>query len=163
MAERSRGENYPYRIPRLMDLNVGSKLLRGKEKLLVVGRCIEIEKPWALERFSEKDYAVVSVCLEETHVNQAGFKLAGVLARLPFREVAVLTTDGSMHCIQLHYMVEEIAKISGNKIVRRHYVATRDSVEEIPVEVVKISRYLSRVKEVYEQCLKGRSRSRSKV
>ncbi len=138
-----------YRLPRAIDLNAASRLLKGKEALLLLGRCVEIEKPWALKQLLEKkDYAILSICLEEHHVNHVGFKIAGIIARLGFREVAVLTTDGSMHCVQLHYMLEEIEKIMGKRFERKHYVALRDHVEEIPPEAVKASRYLSKVKQL---------------
>ncbi len=139
-----------YRVPRLIDLNAASKLIRGKDKLLVIGRCVEVEHPWALEEF--KDYAIVSVCLEEEHVNQVGFKLVGMISRCEFKEVAVLTVDGSMHCVQLHFMVEEAFKIAGLSIERKHYVIEKDEIKEVPVEAVKTARYLSKVAKLMERC-----------
>jgi len=140
-----------YRYPRLMDNNVASRLLREKRKLLIVGRCLEVEKPWAIERFSNEEYAKLTVCLEETHVNMAGFKLAGILARIPFEEVAVLTTDGSMHCIQLHFMVEEIFRLMNLHVRRRHFVVAGSEIVEIPAEAVKTARYLSKVAKLIER------------
>ncbi|HID42095.1 MAG TPA: 4Fe-4S ferredoxin [Pyrodictium sp.] len=134
-----------YKMPRLMDVNVASRLIRSRRNLLILGRCIEVEKPWALKRFPEEKYARLSVCLEEEHVNMAGFKLAGILARLDFEEVAVLTTDGSMHCVQLHFMVEEVFKLVRPQARQRHFVAENGRVVEVPVEAVKTARYLSRV------------------
>ena len=133
-----------YRIPKLIDINAKSKLIRGKEKLLVIGRCVEVEHPWALRNF-ESEYAIVSVCLEDEHVNHIGFKLAGMITRCNFREVAVLTVDGSMHCTQLHYMVEEIDKILGGKFKRKHIVIENGELIEIPPKIVKLSRYLSKL------------------
>jgi hypothetical protein len=140
-----------YRYPRLMDNNVASRLLRGKKKLLIIGRCLEVEKPWAIEKFSDEEYAKLTVCLEETHVNMAGFKLAGILARIPFEEVAVLTTDGSMHCIQLHFMVEEIFRLMKLPSKRRHFVVSGSEIVEIPHEAVKTARYLSKVAKLIEK------------
>lgn len=141
----------PYKLPRLIDINVSSKIIRSKRKLLVVGRCIEIEKPWALGRFNENEYAIVSVCLEEHHVNHVGFKLASMIARNDFEEVSVLTTDGSMHCIQLHYMVEEVFKFTKTSAKRRHFITVDREVVEVPPEVVKLSRFLHKVKRLMEQ------------
>jgi hypothetical protein len=140
-----------YRYPRLMDNNVASRLLRGKKKLLIIGRCLEVEKPWAIERFSDEEYAKLTVCLEETHVNMAGFKLAGILARVPFEEVAVLTTDGSMHCVQLHFMVEEIFKLMNLPARRRHFVVSGSEVVEVPAEAVRTARYLAKVAKLIEK------------
>ena len=136
-------------IPRLLDINVRSRIFRDKKKLLIVGKCIVDEHPEAVKDF--EDYAIVCSCPEAEHINMVGFKLLGVLARGEFDEVAVLTTDGSMHCIQLHYMLEEIEKIIGRRCRYRYFVYEDRKVVEIPKEVVKTSRYLTKVKKLYEK------------
>ena len=132
-------------LPRLLDTNAASRMIRGKRSLVVLGRCIEAEKPWVLDLFPRDRYAIVTACPEAEHINMLGFKLAGMLARLPIEELVVVTTDGSMHCIQLHYMAEEIERILGRKIRRKHYVVESKGLVEIPPEAVKTSRYLSKV------------------
>ncbi len=147
--------SYPYRVPKLIDINAKSKLIRGRESLLIIGRCVEVEHPKILEKFlSRGNYAVVSVCLEEEHVNHVGLKLAGVLARCDFKEVAVLTVDGSLHCVQLHHMVEEVFKVMGieGRVSRRHYVIEGGEVVEVSTKAVKVSRYLSRVDKLLRKC-----------
>jgi hypothetical protein len=149
-----------YRLPRLIDLNAASRLLRGRERLVLLGRCLELEKPWALERLREVlgDYAAATVCLEAEHVNMVGFKLAGVLARVDsIREVVVATTDGSMHCVQLHYMVEELEKIMPGRFRRRHFVALRrGELVEVPTEAVRLSRHLARLARLLGEARRGR-------
>ena len=138
-----------YRLPRLLDLNAASRLIRGRRVLIVAGRCLELEKPWALEKAlglagGEGEAAVVTVCLEAEHVNMVGFKLAGILARVGgIEEVWAVTTDGSMHCVQLHYMLEELEKTMPGRFRRRHLVATRGELVEVPPEAVKLSRRLA--------------------
>ena len=134
-----------YKLPRAIDLNAASRLLRTRPKLLIVGRCLEAEKPWVLERFPDNEYAKITVCLEAEHVNHVGFKIAGILARVPFEEVTVITTDGSMHCVQLHFMLEEIYKIMKPGAKRRHFVVRGDEIIEVPPEAVRTARYLSKV------------------
>ena len=138
-----------YRLPRLLDLNAASRLIRGRRVLVVAGRCLELEKPWALEKSVELaggpgEAAVETVCLEAEHVNMVGFKLAGILARVgSIEEVWAVTTDGSMHCVQLHYMLEELEKTMPGCFKRRHLVATRGELVEVPPEAVKLSRRLA--------------------
>jgi len=142
----------PYAFPELINVNAKSRLFRDRRKLLIIGRCVEVEHPDALKPFSN-GYAVLSACLEEEHVNKVGFKLAGVLARGDYEEVSVLTVDGSLHCVQLHYMVEEVFKVLGNPPVRRrHFVIEGGRVVEVPCEAVKASRYLSRVAKLLRRC-----------
>ena len=139
-----------YRIPRLLDTNARSRVFRDKDKLLIIGRCIEIEHPGILENYLE-EYGVLSVCPEAEHVNMVGFKLAGILARNRFRELTVLTVDGSLHCTQLHWMVEEVCKITGCEgIKRRHLVIYKGRVYEISLKTVKTSRYLYHVNRLIE-------------
>jgi len=138
-----------YRLPPLMELNAASRLLR-RPVLLVAGRCVELEKPWALREAvellgGEERVAVASVCPEAVHINMVGFKLAGVIARLRPETVAALTTDGSMHCIQLHYLLEELEKITQGGWRRRHLVASREGLVEVSPETVKASRFLARL------------------
>jgi hypothetical protein len=136
-----------YRVPRLIDVNAKSKLFRDKKKILIIGRCVEIEHPEILNEFIKtNEYGILSVCLEAEHVNMVGFKLAGILIRGNYEEVSVLTVDGSMHCTQLHWMVEEVFKIiNRNNIKRKHYVIYRGRLYEISLEAVKTSRYLYKV------------------
>ncbi len=135
-----------YRLPKLIDVNAKSKLIRNRESLLILSRCIELEHPEAIEGFKEK-CAILTVCPEEEHINHVGFKLAGILARGNYKEVIVLSVDGSMHCVQLHFMVEEIFKIMGldSKVKRRHLVLTKGAVIEVSKDCVKNARFLSRV------------------
>jgi len=138
-----------YKYPRLIDVNAKSKIFRNKEKLLIIGRCLEIEHPDIIEEFVKQGYGVLSVCIEAEHVNMVGFKLAGILARGDYKEVSVLTVDGSMHCTQLHWMIEEVFKILGrNNIIRRHFVIYKGKVFEVSPRSVKISRYLYKINKV---------------
>ncbi len=141
-----------YRIPRMIEVNAKSRAFRDKEKLLIIGRCVEMEHPRILKEFSSDEYGVLSVCLEAEHVNMVGFKLAGIIARGNYREVAVLTVDGSLHCTQLHWMVEEVFKIIGGEgINRRHYVIYRGKLYSISPTAVKTSRYLYKVEKLLER------------
>lgn len=136
-----------YRVPKLIDTNAKSVLIRDKSKLLIIGRCVEIEHPKALKDF--KDYAILSVCLEEEHMNNTGLKLAAILARGNYSEVSVLTVDGSPHCVQLHFMVEEVFKIMKlSNCRRRHFVIEKGKVIEVSLEAVRVARYLSKVQKL---------------
>ncbi|WP_440059753.1 4Fe-4S ferredoxin [Thermogladius sp. 4427co] len=140
-----------YSIPKLIDINARSRLIRDCRKLLIIGRCIEVEHYGILKNFIDMGYCPLSVCLEAEHVNMVGFKLAGILARGSYDEVAVLTVDGSLHCTQLHWMVEEVFKIMNlSKTVRKHYVVYEGEVKEISPQAVKTSRFLYKVENLIQ-------------
>ena len=126
-----------------MEMNVAHRVVREKRRVMVVSSCLLSEGKLEKIRGVFEGYALLSVCPEKHHVNQIGFKLFGMLARVPIEELSVLTTDGSMHCVQLHYLVEELAK--GFSFRRRHFVYEKGEIVEIDPEAIRVSRYLSRV------------------
>ena len=73
-----------------------------------------------------------------------GFKLSGMLARSRIDRLVVVTVDGSMHCIQLHYLAEEVEKM-GLIRHREHYVIEGRRLILIDPEAVRVSRFLSKV------------------
>ena len=135
-----------YTAPRLIDVNAKSRLVRNCRRLLILGRCVELEHPEVYKSFIERGYCPLSVCLEAEHVNMIGFKLAGILGRGEYEEVAVLTVDGSMHCTQLHWMVEEVFKVMRlDNSRRRHFVIHEGKLVEVSQASVKTSRFLAHV------------------
>ncbi len=112
---------------------------------MIVSRCLETEHPEILREFID-NYAILTACPEAEHINMIGFKLLSILARSSYEELAVLTVDGSMHCIQLHYLLEELEKILSDKMPkRRHLVFERGKIIEISPDLVKVSRYLTKI------------------
>jgi len=134
-------------IDYLMRTNVGDRSLREKGNLLLIGSCMEKRFPEIVKKYSEMDvgYAVLHVCLEETHVNQAGFKIATIIRYSGMKKVTVLTIDGSPHCVQLHYVVEDIKRHFTSEIETAHYVVEKGDVCEISASAVKRSRHLSKI------------------
>lgn len=135
-------------MPELMSVNVCSREIRSRRKILLYGSCVETEYPEIFNQFA-KGYVPLSICLEKEHMNMAGFKLLGIMRRCPPEEIRVLTVDGSPHCIQLHFMVEECLKIIGDyKGKIKHLVIENGKVNEIEGKVVKKARYLTKIKDL---------------
>ena len=135
-----------YKLPRLLDINAKSVVFRDSKKLAVISRCLELEKPWVLEKLRGEGYVAITACPEAEHINMIGFKLAGIIARCDFEEVAVVTVDGSMHCTQLHWVLEEIYKLMKPSTRRRHLVVYENS----------LLRSLKKLLSVQGFCLKSR-------
>jgi hypothetical protein len=138
-------------IQHLMRTNVGDQALRERGKLLLVGSCMDRHSD-ILKKFTEGEEGRVAlhVCLEETHVNQAGFKVASIIRYAGISEVIVLTIDGSPHCVQLHYIVEDIKQHFTPEIKTTHFVVEKGIVHEISPEAVKRSRHLSKIQKMLE-------------
>jgi hypothetical protein len=130
----------------LMRVNVGDKRLQAKPNLLLVGSCVD-RFPDIVKEVCEKNggHSVLHVCLEETHVNQAGFKIGSIVRYSGIKKVTVLTVDGSPHCVQLHYVVEDIRRHFAPDLQTAHYVIEKGNLIEISPDAVKKSRHLSKV------------------
>jgi len=124
----------------LLSTNAKGKNIRGK-KLLLYGKCIE-ENPEYLERFDR--YVKLSFCPEKEHINMAFYKLMAMFSVA--KELVVLTTDGSPHCVGLHHIAQEVLKYSARKIPVRHFVINNGKLIEVDEEDIKLSRYLSKIK-----------------
>ncbi len=138
-------------LQHLMRINVGDKRLRDKGKLLLVGSCMD-RFPEIVKEFSKRDggQAVLHVCLEETHVNQAGFKIGSIVKYSGISEITTLTVDGSPHCVQLHYVIDDVKRHFAPEIETKHFVVEKGKVHEISTNAVKRSRHLSKIQKMLE-------------
>ena len=136
----------------LMRINVGDKRIRGKGKLLLVGSCMD-RYPEIVKEYSQMEdgQAVLHVCLEETHVNQAGFKIGSIVKYSGVTKVTALTVDGSPHCVQLHFVIEDVKKHFAPEIETAHFVVEKGKVYEVSSEAVKKARHLSKVQKMLDK------------
>ena len=131
-------------IHELMSTNVGSREIRKLKKILIIGSCVISEYP-DIYRDLEEDHVTLHVCMESYHINMVSLKIASILARVPIKEITILTVDGSPHCVQLHTAVEEAIKITGSSINTKHIVIENGKLIEVSDKAVKFSRYLSKI------------------
>ena len=115
--------------------------------MVIYSKCLEELHPKALQRLLA-NIPGLAACPEAEHINMLGFKLAGILARCNIKEIIVATVDGSMHCIQLHFMVEELEKIFEGKFKRRHLILVRGQFREVSKDSIKIARFLSKIEKL---------------
>ena len=67
------------------------------------------------------------------------------------KKLIFATVDKSPHCVQLHYVVKELENaIDLSNIEILNYVAVDDKLIEIPIEVISLSKNLSKLKEKVE-------------
>jgi len=137
---------------RLTETNVASRLIRDVRRVLVYGSCVRDEYPEIFEKF-KAGRVPLAVCLEAEHFNVVALKLASMFARVDLEEVAVLTVDGSPHCVGLHHAVEEALRVTGRSTTVKHFVIEGGEVVEVSGQAVKVARYLSKV----QQLLKGKA------
>ena len=120
-----------------------------EEKMIIIGSCLEYMFPKIYNELNESSENIYDVCLEETHLNMVITKLAGMIARKKCKELTFVTVDKSPHCVQLHYVVKELENMMDLKEIKiKNYVATNEGLVEIPIEVIGLSKNLSKF--VYE-------------
>ena len=69
-----------------------------------------------------------------------------MLARGKVKKLIFATVDKSPHCVQLHYVIKELENaidISNIEII--NYVAVNDKLNEIPLEVMNLSKLKERM------------------
>lgn len=119
-----------------------------KETMIIVGSCLERMQPNAYKKLEQISTNIYDVCLEKEHLNMVVTKIIGMIARGKIKKMIFTTVDKSPHCIQLHYVVKELENavdISNIEII--NYVATDNKLIEIPIEVISLSKNLSKLKE----------------
>ncbi|MBD3404956.1 MAG: 4Fe-4S ferredoxin [Candidatus Lokiarchaeota archaeon] len=134
----------------LLCTNVGARHVREKGQLLIIGTCMLTQYPEIVEAFAQKDggYAVLNICLEDAHVNQAGFKIASFVRYSQLKRVVALSVDGSPHCVQLHFVTEDVKRHFVPELEVEHYVVEHGRVHKISPDAVKKGRHLSKIQKM---------------
>ena len=121
-----------------------------QETMIIVGSCLESMQPEAFKELENISNNIYDVCLEKEHLNMVVTKLIGMVARENIKKLIFATIDKSPHCVQLHYVIKELENAMDlSKIEIINYVAVNNKLVEIPIEVISISKNLSKLKERY--------------
>ncbi len=80
------------------------------QNIIIVGSCLPKMQPIAYNKLNTMSDDIYEVCLESTHLNMVITKIIGMLSRINVKKLAFVSVDKSPHCIQLHYIENEIQK-----------------------------------------------------
>ena len=118
-----------------------------EEKMCIIGTSLKNMQKEAYEEL-EKEYGTIyEVCLEQTHINMLITKLIGMLSRVKVKKIVFASVDRSPHCVQLHYVENEIRKAMNiDDIEVIHYIARDNKLHVIPQDVINISKDLVALK-----------------
>ncbi len=117
--------------------------------MVIVGSCLDKMQPEAYKNLTKFSNIIYAVCLEETHINMVITKIIGMICRAHIDKIIFASVDKSPHCIQLHYIENEIRKamdLPNLKII--HYVAVNNNLIEISNETIKKSKALSELEKM---------------
>lgn len=132
----------------LLETNVGDQRLRKAQKILLAGSCLIHRSDEVLAQFNDRPW--VALCLEAVHVDHAGYKLAQMIQYSKIEEITVLTVDGSPHCVQAHFLAEDIKRHFVPELEVRHFVLEKGILEEVSAKAVKVARHLSQVEKIIQ-------------
>ena len=123
-----------------------------EETMIIIGSCLKYMAPNAFKQLEEISNNLYEVCLEETHLNMVVTKVIGMVARKNIKKLIFATVDKSPHCIQLHYVVKELENaIDLKNLEIVNYVVQDGKLNEIPLEIIGLSKNLSKLKDMYNK------------
>jgi len=113
------------------------------ETIIVVGSCLKNIQPKGYEELQKISNNVYELCLEETHINMAITKIGGMLRTNKIKRIVFASVDKSPHCIQLHYIQDELRKMMDlSNIEIENYVLVNNELIKISPETISISKNL---------------------
>jgi hypothetical protein len=94
-----------------------------------------------LENISNNIY---DLCLEETHINMAVTKIGGMLRTGKVHNIIFANVDRSPHCIQMHYIQDELRKMMNLYDIKiTNYVVVDNELIEITPDIISLSKNLA--------------------
>ena len=120
-----------------------SNIYDVEDTIIVCGSCLKSIQPEGFKTLEKISKNIYEICLEETHINMAITKIGGMLRTKKISRIIFASVDKSPHCIQLHYIHDELQKmmdLSGVKI--ENYVVADNELIKILPEVISLSKNL---------------------
>lgn len=117
-----------------------------QDSLIVCGACLPNMDEQAFAKLKQISNNVFFVCLEETHMNMVAHKIASILRLGKVKSLIFATVDKSPHCVQLHYIRNELEKIMNlEDISITDYISKDGNLIEILPETISLSKELTEV------------------
>lgn len=117
------------------------------ETIVIVGSCLKNMQPEGFEKIKEISQNIYELCLEETHINMAITKIGGMIRTGKVRNIIFATVDKSPHCIQMHYIRNELEKMMNlGNICITNYVIVDNELIEVNAELISLSKNLKKLK-----------------
>lgn len=118
-----------------------SNIYDVEDTIIVCGSCLKSIQPEGFKTLEKISKNIYEICLEETHINMAITKIGGMLRTKKISRIIFASVDKSPHCIQLHYIQDELQKmmdLSGVKI--ENYVVVDNELIKVLPEVISLSK-----------------------
>ena len=124
-----------------------SNIYDCNDEIVIVGSCLKAMQPQAFKELESLGLPIFELCLEQTHINMAITKVLGMIRAKKIRKIIFATVDRSPHCIQVHYIQDEVSKLGFN-IEFVNYVAVDNRLIEISKKSISLSKNLSLINSI---------------
>ena len=120
-----------------------SNIYDVKETIIIVGSCLKNMQPEGFKKLKDISNNIYEVCLEETHINMAITKIGGMIRTKKIKRIIFASVDKSLHCIQLHYIQDELSKMMDlTNIKIENYVIVGNELINISPRTISLSKNL---------------------
>ena len=116
------------------------------DEIVIVGSCLRFMQPKAFEQLEKLNLPIFDLCLENSHINMAITKVLGMIRAKNIKKIIFASVDKSPHCIQIHYIQDEITKLGFN-IEFVNYVAVDNALVEISKDAISLSKNLVKLQQ----------------
>lgn len=118
------------------------------ETIVVMGTCVPRMQPKGFDKIKELSENIYELCLEQTHINMAISKIGGMLRTGKIKKIIFATVDRSPHCVQMHYIRQELEKMMNlENVIIENYVVVDNELIKIESEVISLSKNLKKLKD----------------
>lgn len=119
------------------------------ETIIVMGSCLPFMDQLAYNKLLKISNNIYDLCLEQTHINMAITKVGGMLRTGKIKRIIFATLNKSPHCIQVHYIQDELGKMMDLKNIEMiNYIADNGELVEIPKETISLSKDLLKLRKL---------------
>lgn len=127
-----------------------SNIYDVSKTIIIAGSCLKNMQSDGFKMLEEISNNIYELCLEEIHVNMAITKIAGMIRTKKIEKIIFASVDKSPHCIQLHYIQDELRKIMDlSNIEIENYVIVDDRMIKISPKTISLSKNLEALSKVY--------------
>ena len=124
-----------------------SNIYECGDEIIIVGSCLKVMQPKAFKQLEKLDLPTFDLCLENSHINMAITKILGMIRAKNIKKIIFASVDKSPHCVQIHYIQDEITKL-GFKVEFVNYVAVDNTLVEISKDTISLSKNLSKLQQI---------------
>ena len=121
-----------------------SNIYEFPETIIICGSCLSRMQPQGFNDLKKITDHIYGVCLEEIHMNMVTHKIASIIRVGKARKIIFASVDGSPHCVQLHYIANELRKIMNLEAIEiTNMVIVQNKLVEISEEAISRSKKLA--------------------